>query len=50
IAPVAPEDLYHFKGPQPVHNHFLKGLLSHDSVIAFYITVSSDFTNKTPVF
>lgn len=50
IARVAPEDLSHFKGPRPVRNHFLKGLLSDDSVAAFHITVSSDLTNKTPVF
>ncbi|KAG1800872.1 uncharacterized protein HD556DRAFT_1430227 [Suillus plorans] len=48
IMRVAPEELSHLQGPRPVRNHFLKGLLSEDSRIAFHITVSSDHTNKTP--
>ncbi|KAG2096012.1 hypothetical protein BD769DRAFT_1678152 [Suillus cothurnatus] len=50
ITCVTPEDLSCFKGPQPVCNHFLKGLLSDDSVAAFHITVSSDLADKTPTF
>jgi hypothetical protein len=50
ITHVAPEDLSRFKGPQPVRYHFLKGLLSDDSVAAFHVTVSSDLANKTPTF
>ncbi|KAG2118336.1 hypothetical protein BD769DRAFT_1362378 [Suillus cothurnatus] len=50
ITHVAPEDLSCFKGPRPVCNHFLKGLLSDDSVAAFHITVSSDLADKTPTF
>ncbi|KAG1851380.1 hypothetical protein F4604DRAFT_1883577 [Suillus subluteus] len=50
IARIAPEDLSRFKGPRPVHNHFLKGLLSDDSVTAFHITVASDLADKTPTF
>ncbi|KAG1828797.1 hypothetical protein EV424DRAFT_1470990 [Suillus variegatus] len=47
---IAPEELSHFQGPHPVRNHFLKGLLSEDSRVAFHITVSSDHTNKTAPF
>ncbi|KAG1868634.1 hypothetical protein F4604DRAFT_1584510 [Suillus subluteus] len=50
IARIAPEDLSRFKGPRPVRNHFLKGLLSDDSVAAFHVTVSSDLADKTAVF
>ncbi|KAG2336155.1 hypothetical protein BDR05DRAFT_897109, partial [Suillus weaverae] len=50
IMHVAPEELSCLHGPRPVRNHFLKGLLSEDSRIAFHITVSSDHTNKTPPF
>jgi hypothetical protein len=50
IMRVAPEELSRLHGPRPVRNHFLKGLLSEDSRIAFHITVSSDHTNKTPSF
>ncbi|KAG1808279.1 uncharacterized protein BJ212DRAFT_1449128 [Suillus subaureus] len=50
IACVTPESLSCFKGPRPVRNHFLKGLLSDDSVAAFHITVSSDLTDKTAIF
>ncbi|KAG2029162.1 hypothetical protein BDR03DRAFT_881682, partial [Suillus americanus] len=38
IARIAPEELSHLQGPRPVRNHFLKGLLSEDSRIAFHIT------------
>ncbi|KAG2056873.1 hypothetical protein BDR06DRAFT_1039624, partial [Suillus hirtellus] len=47
---IAPEELSWFQGPCPVCNHFLKGLLSEDSRVAFHITVSSDHTNKTAPF
>ncbi|KAG2369055.1 hypothetical protein BDR07DRAFT_1477372 [Suillus spraguei] len=47
---VAPKELSRFQGTRPIHNHFLKGLLSEDSKIAFHITVSSDHTNKTLLF
>ncbi|KAG2335850.1 hypothetical protein BDR05DRAFT_1006394 [Suillus weaverae] len=50
IMHVAPEELSRLHGPRPVRNHFLKGLLSEDSRIAFHITVSSDHTHKTPPF
>ncbi|KAG2124547.1 hypothetical protein BD769DRAFT_1628761 [Suillus cothurnatus] len=50
IMRVAPEELSRLQGPRPVRNHFLKGLLSEDSRVAFHITVSSDHTNKTPPF
>ncbi|KAG2030385.1 hypothetical protein BDR03DRAFT_936678 [Suillus americanus] len=50
IARIAPEELSHLQGPRPVRNHFLKGLLSEDSRIAFHITVSSDHTKRTPLF
>lgn len=50
IMRVAPEELSHLHGPRPVRNHFLKGLLSKDSRIAFHITVSSNYTNKTLPF
>ncbi|KAG2363985.1 hypothetical protein BDR07DRAFT_1566901 [Suillus spraguei] len=39
VAHIAPEDISHFKGPRPVRNHFLKGLLSDDGVAAFHVTV-----------
>ncbi|KAG1907062.1 uncharacterized protein F5891DRAFT_940310 [Suillus fuscotomentosus] len=50
IMRVAPEELSRFQGPRPICNHFLKGLLSEDSRVAFHITVSSDHTNKTAPF
>ncbi|KAG0699636.1 hypothetical protein DFH29DRAFT_983411 [Suillus ampliporus] len=47
---VAPDDVSHFQGPRPIHNHFLKGLLLEDSRAAFHVTVSSDLADKTSDF
>ncbi|KAG1724676.1 hypothetical protein EDB19DRAFT_1897871 [Suillus lakei] len=47
---VTPEEVSHFQGPRPVHNHFLKGLLSDDSKVAPHVTVSSVLTDKAPLF
>ncbi|KAG1897602.1 uncharacterized protein F5891DRAFT_1129890 [Suillus fuscotomentosus] len=50
IMRVSPEEVSRFHGPRPVHNHFLKGLLSEDSRVAFHVTVSSDLADKSPNF
>ncbi|KAG2033212.1 hypothetical protein BDR03DRAFT_835911, partial [Suillus americanus] len=47
---VAPEDVSCFCGPHPVCNHFLKGLLSKDSSVAFHVAVTSDLANKSSTF
>ncbi|KAG2043192.1 hypothetical protein BDR03DRAFT_829170, partial [Suillus americanus] len=47
---VAPEDVSCFCGPCPIRNHFLKGLLSEDSSVAFHVTVSSDLADKSSTF
>ncbi|KAG0694422.1 hypothetical protein DFH29DRAFT_1006335 [Suillus ampliporus] len=47
---VAPDDVSHFQGPRPIHNHFLKGLLSEDSRATFHVTVSSDLADKMSDF
>lgn len=49
ITRVAPEEASRFQGPRPVRNHFLKGLLSDDSSVAFHLTLSSDLTDMTPL-
>ncbi|KAG1906459.1 uncharacterized protein F5891DRAFT_1125401 [Suillus fuscotomentosus] len=50
IMHISPEEVSHFHGPCPVHNHFLKGLLSEDSHVTFHVTVSSDLADKSPNF
>ncbi|KAG1740589.1 hypothetical protein EDB19DRAFT_1828411 [Suillus lakei] len=47
---ITPENGSHFQGPHPIRNHFLKGLLSKDSSVAFHVTVSSNLANKSPKF
>ncbi|KAJ8593890.1 hypothetical protein M405DRAFT_920744, partial [Rhizopogon salebrosus TDB-379] len=49
ITRIAPEEVSRFQGPRPVRNHFLKGLLSDDSNVAFHVTLSSDLTDATPL-
>ncbi|KAG1874853.1 hypothetical protein F4604DRAFT_1880763 [Suillus subluteus] len=36
--------------PRPVRNHFLKGLLSEDSTVAFHVTVTTDLADKPANF
>jgi hypothetical protein len=37
-----PGEQNRFHGLQPVHNHFLKGILSVDANAAFHVTISPD--------
>ncbi|KAG1782276.1 hypothetical protein EV702DRAFT_960317 [Suillus placidus] len=50
IMRIAPENVSCFQGPRPVCNHFLKGLLSEDSSVAFHVTVASNLADKSPNF
>ena len=44
---VSPTDKSCFKGPQVIRNLFLKGLVSDDTMVAFHLTVKSDFADKS---
>ncbi|KAG1807706.1 hypothetical protein EV424DRAFT_1543760 [Suillus variegatus] len=42
IARILPDQQYHFHGPHPVRNHFLKGILSAEAKAAFHVTIAPD--------
>ncbi|KAG0701882.1 hypothetical protein DFH29DRAFT_982526 [Suillus ampliporus] len=46
IMRIDPENVSHFQGPRPIRNHFIRGLLSEDSRVAFHVTVSSDLADN----
>lgn len=47
ISHVAPQEMHHFQAVRPVHNHFLKGLLSDKANTAFHVTITHDLTNRS---
>ncbi|KIM69301.1 hypothetical protein SCLCIDRAFT_19907 [Scleroderma citrinum Foug A] len=44
---VSPTDKSRFKGPWVIRNLFSKGLVSDDAMVAFHLTVKSDFADKS---
>ncbi|KAG2348378.1 hypothetical protein BDR05DRAFT_875104, partial [Suillus weaverae] len=46
IACIAPQEMHRFQAIHPVHNHFLKGLLSDEANAAFHITIAHDLANR----
>ncbi|KAG1831968.1 hypothetical protein DFJ58DRAFT_719532 [Suillus subalutaceus] len=48
IARVAPQDMHRFQAIRPVHNHFLKGLLSDEANAAFHVTIAHDLADRSP--
>ncbi|KAG0692649.1 hypothetical protein DFH29DRAFT_817299 [Suillus ampliporus] len=49
ISRVLPDKVNAIHGPQPVHNHFLKGILSGDALTAFQVNVTPDYKSLSPV-
>ncbi|KAG1821943.1 uncharacterized protein BJ212DRAFT_1264438 [Suillus subaureus] len=47
IAHVLPNQQYHFHGPHPIHNHFLKGILSAEAKAAFQVMITPDQKSST---
>ncbi|KAG1798706.1 hypothetical protein EV424DRAFT_1474987 [Suillus variegatus] len=48
VSRVLPDESHSVHGPQPVHNHFLKGILSGDALTAFHLTSTPDFKSLSP--
>ncbi|KAG1888723.1 hypothetical protein F4604DRAFT_1674358 [Suillus subluteus] len=49
VSRVLPDEAHSVHGPQPVWNHFLKGILSEDALTAFHLTSKPDFNALTPL-
>ncbi|KAG1751909.1 hypothetical protein EDD22DRAFT_981686 [Suillus occidentalis] len=48
VSRVLPEEVKLVRGPRPVHNHFLKGILSGDAQTAFQVNVAPDYRSLSP--
>ncbi|KAG1870313.1 hypothetical protein F4604DRAFT_1881252 [Suillus subluteus] len=48
ISRILPDEMHSVHGPRPVHNHFLKGILSGDALTAFHLTLTLDFKSLSP--
>ncbi|KAG1795563.1 uncharacterized protein BJ212DRAFT_1450746 [Suillus subaureus] len=48
VSCVLPDEINSIHGPQLVHNHFLKGILSEDVLTAFHLTSTPDFKSLSP--
>ncbi|KAG0693787.1 hypothetical protein DFH29DRAFT_985410 [Suillus ampliporus] len=48
ISRVLPDKVNSVRGPRPVHNHFLKGILSGDALTAFQLNVTPDYKSLSP--
>ncbi|KAG2359553.1 hypothetical protein BDR07DRAFT_1452327 [Suillus spraguei] len=45
VSHVAADDQYHYSAPRPIHNHFIKGILSNSTNAALTVTRSPDGSN-----
>ncbi|KAG1786661.1 uncharacterized protein HD556DRAFT_1434660 [Suillus plorans] len=43
VSRILPDEVKSVHGPRPVHNHFLKGILSGDALAAFQLNVTPDY-------
>ncbi|KAG1721400.1 hypothetical protein EDB19DRAFT_1961240, partial [Suillus lakei] len=43
VSHILPDEVKSVHGPQPVHNHFLKGILSGDTLTTFQLNVTPDY-------
>jgi hypothetical protein len=48
VSQVLPDKVRSIHGPRPVHNHFLKGILSGDVLTAFQLNVAPDYKSLSP--
>ncbi|KAG1824679.1 uncharacterized protein BJ212DRAFT_1566371 [Suillus subaureus] len=46
IASVTPQEMHHFQAIRPIHNHFLKGILSDEASAAFHVMIAHDLADK----
>ncbi|KAG2127479.1 hypothetical protein DEU56DRAFT_973809 [Suillus clintonianus] len=49
VSRVLPDEVNSVRGPRPVRNHFLKGILSEDALTAFQLNVAPDYKSLSPV-
>ncbi|KAG1717844.1 hypothetical protein EDB19DRAFT_1863760 [Suillus lakei] len=47
VSRVLPDEVTLVRGPRPVRNHFLKGILSGDALTAFQLNVTPDYRSLT---
>jgi hypothetical protein len=47
VSRVLPDEVTSVRGPRPVRNHFLKGILSGDALTAFQLNVTPDYRSLT---
>ncbi|KAG1895780.1 uncharacterized protein F5891DRAFT_1130491 [Suillus fuscotomentosus] len=48
VSRILPDEVKSVHGPRPVHNHFLKGILSGDALTAFQLNVTPDYKSLSP--
>ncbi|KAG1739646.1 hypothetical protein EDD22DRAFT_851927 [Suillus occidentalis] len=48
VSCVLPDEVKLVRGPRPVRNHFLKGILSGDAQTAFQVNVTPDYNSLSP--
>ncbi|KAG1872583.1 hypothetical protein C8R48DRAFT_769988 [Suillus tomentosus] len=48
VSRVLPDEVKSVRGPRPVRNHFLKGILSGDAQTAFQVNVTPDYRSLSP--
>jgi len=48
VSRILPDKVRSVRGPRPVRNHFLKGILSGDAQTAFQVNVTLDYRSLTP--
>ncbi|KAG0692408.1 hypothetical protein DFH29DRAFT_992564 [Suillus ampliporus] len=48
VSRVLPDEVNLVRGPRPVRNHFLKGILSGDALVAFQLNVTPDYKALSP--
>ena len=47
IARVSPEEMHRVQAIRPIHNHFLKGILSDEANVAFHVTIAHDLADRS---
>ncbi|KAG2122975.1 hypothetical protein BD769DRAFT_1359974 [Suillus cothurnatus] len=48
VSHVLPDEVKSVRGPRPVRNHFLKGILSGDAQTAFQVNITPDYKSLSP--
>jgi hypothetical protein len=48
VSRILPDEVKSVRGPRPVRNHFLKGILSEDALTAFQLNVTPDYKSLSP--